>query len=129
MRLPKELAVVPGEDEELDRITQGVQRAGETARPTREAGEVMPELGVVALNRVGLAFVGQRRVLPGIVDQVRVGRQLIRVVLPGGRRMVEQRLEPRGLAVSGDIVGNDAAGGAVYLGDEVDPLFFCPSNV
>lgn len=89
----------------------------------------MAQLGVVAFDRIGLTFVGQRLMLAGVIDQVGVGGQLIRVILARRGRGVAQGLQPLWLAVSGDVVGDDAAAGALYRRDEVDPLFFCPSNV
>ncbi len=89
----------------------------------------MTELRIIALDRVGLALVGQRLMLARVVDEVRGGGQLVGVVLSGGGRGIEQGLEPLRLAVRGDVVGDDAAAGAVSLRDEVDALFFCPSYV
>lgn len=60
--------------------------------------------------------------LAGIVDEVRVGRQLIGGVLVRRGRAVEQRLQAGRLAVVGHGIGDDAAGGELYLRDEVDPV-------
>ena len=89
----------------------------------------MPQFGVAPFDRIGLALVGQRLMLAGIVNEVGVGWQLVGVVLSGLRRPIEQRLQTLRFPVIGHIVGNDAARRAVYLRDEVDALFFCPAKV
>jgi hypothetical protein len=67
--------------------------------------------------------------LARVLDQVGVGGQLVGVVLGRGGRGVEQGLQPLRLAVVGHVIGDDAARRPVYLGDEVNPLFFSPANV
>ena len=129
MRATEELAAIPGVDKELNRVTECVQRTGETARPSGEAPQVMAQLGIAAFDGVRLAFVGQGRMLAGVVDEVGVGGQLVRIVLARGGGGVEQRLQALRLAVVGHVVGDDTARRPVYLRDEVDPLFFCPANV
>ena len=124
-----ELAAILGIDKELDRRVECGKRAGETAGTASQTRQIMSEFGIVAFDRIGLAFVGQGLMLAGVVDQVGVSGQLIRVILARGGRAIEQGLQAFWLAVSGDVVGNDAAAGAIYLRDEVDPLFFCPANV
>ena len=89
----------------------------------------MPQLGVLPFHRVGLTLVGQRRVLARVVDEILLGGRLVRVILLGRRRHVEQRLQALWLPVVGHVIGDDAAAGALYLSDEIDPLFLSPSNV
>ena len=129
MRAAEELAAVPGVDEELDRVAQRLDGAGEAARAPPQAGQIVTELSVVGLHRRGLARVGQRLVLAGVVHQVGVGPQLVRVVLLSLRRVIDEGLQARGLAIAGDIVADNAAGGAIYGRDDGDAVLFSPANV
>ena len=89
----------------------------------------MAQFGVGAFDGIGLPLVGQRRMLAGIVDQVGVGRRLVRVVLQRGRRRVEQGLQAAWLTIIGHVIGDDAARGPIYLRDDIDLFFLAPSNV
>lgn len=93
------------------------------------AGRGAPLPGVAPFDGIGLTLVGQRHMLAGIVGHVGVSGQLVGVVLAGGGRDVEERLQPPWLVIKGHVVGDNAAAGAIYLRDEVDPLLFCPSKV
>ncbi len=70
----------------------------------------MAQVGIVAFDRVRLAFVGQRLMLTRRVDQVGVGDQLIRIV---------KRLDSRFI---GQVIADDAAGGRVCPDDDIDSL-------
>lgn len=124
-----ELAAVPRVDEELDGGAYGMQRPGEAARASPQPRQVVAQLRVVRFHRVGLALVGQRLMVTGIIHQVGVARHLVRVVLARGGCGVEHRLQALQLEVIGDLIGDDAARGAVHLGDEVDARFLEPSKV
>src|SRR5260221_14264813 len=127
MRAAEELAAVPGVDEELDRVAECLEGAGEAARAPPQAGQIVTELSVVGLHRRGLARVGQRLVLAGVVHQVGVGPQLVRVVLLSLRRVIDEGLQARGLAIAGDIVADNAAGGAIYGREDGDAVLFSPA--
>lgn len=118
-----ELAAIPGIDEQLDRIAQRPERTGEAAGFARQPREIVPQVRIVAFDRVGLTLVGQRLMLPGVVDQIGVSGQLVGVILTRRGRGVEQDLESLRLTIIGDVVSDDAASRPVYLCDEVDPLF------
>jgi hypothetical protein len=129
MRAAEELTAVPGVDEELDRVAQRLEGAGEAARAPGQAGQIVTQLSVVGLHRIGLTLVGQRLMRAGVVHQVGVGPQLVRVVLLSLRRVIDEGLQAGGFAIASDIVADDAAGGAIYGRDDVDAVFFSPANV
>ena len=129
MSATKELTAIPGVDEEFDGRTERSERTGKTARAASQPCQIMAEFGIVTFDRIGLTLVGQRLMMAGIVDEVRIGGELIGVVLGCLGCPVKQGLQAFRLAVIGHLVGNDAAGGPVYLCDEVDARFFEPSKV
>src|SRR5438874_1925984 len=66
------LSLVPAPDEQLDRPAQSADALREAARAARQPRQVVPELGIVALDRVGLALVIHGPVLAPVA-QLAVG--------------------------------------------------------
>ncbi len=85
-----ELPPIPGKDKHLDSMHQCEQQARKTARPPCQAGEIMPQLGIVRLHGIGLTLVGQGLMLAWIIDQRIVGRIGIRIILAGSRSGILQ---------------------------------------
>lgn len=52
-----QLSLVVAVDEEPDGAPQGVDTPGETARATSQASQVVTQVGIVSLHRIGLALV------------------------------------------------------------------------
>jgi len=75
--LPIELTAIPGIDEELDSAAQRLEATGETARPTRQAGQIMTKFGIVALHTVSLALVAHRDMDAWRVEQGRIGGEIV----------------------------------------------------
>lgn len=124
-----DLAAIPGEHKQLERGSQGMDAARETARATSQACQVVSELRVVSFNGVSLAFVGHGQVLTGRVEQGFVEAVAIRVVLPGLRAAIQHGLQGFGRACRHHRPANNAATGAVNLGQDVGFVFLCPTKV
>lgn len=54
------LSAVPGMGEGLEMAIKPNQTARETPTPPHQPSQIVTQAGIAALNRVGLAFVGQR---------------------------------------------------------------------
>jgi hypothetical protein len=81
MGAPVESTAVPGVDEELERIAERSEGVGEAAGTAAQPGEVAPQFRVAGFHGMGLTSVGQRLMLPRIVDQVDVARVGVGVLL------------------------------------------------
>jgi hypothetical protein len=89
----------------------------------------MTQIGIAALDRVGLAFIRHRGIGRLSIDQVAIGREAITIVRLGLWGLIDHRLQ-RGLVPFLDhCPANDAVGASVEGGYDVDPVFFCPTKV
>ncbi len=88
----------------------------------------MPQLGIVRLHRVRLAFVQDGRKLAGI-HELGVGGKAIGKVVTGGRGLIHQGLQAVPVALVDHAERLDAAGVSVYAGQNVSSFFFCPTQV
>ncbi len=118
------LAAVPGKDKKLEGTAKRVNTARETTRLARQAGQIVAEFGIVALDGVGLAFVGQGVMVARIVDQRLVERVGFRVVLLSLlRAAVKDRLHRLAVAFPHCCPADNAARRPVNKGYDVGGVF------
>ena len=89
------LPTVPGKDKQLERLLEGMETAGETARFTRQPSQVVAQFRVVSLHPVGFAFVRHRRMATGRIHQRAIGCEQVAVVKLRLRRFIDHRLKQR----------------------------------
>jgi hypothetical protein len=78
--LPPQLPSVVRSDKELDRAVQGMDAARETPRFAGEARQIVAQVRVPTLHRVGLAFIADRCVPGRAIHQVGIHGEAITVV-------------------------------------------------
>jgi hypothetical protein len=123
-----ELALIVRALEEADGTAQSFGRACEAAASSCQPGEVVPQIGVRALDHVGLALARRNLVrIPTWVHQVLVSQALVRVIDLGFGHSVDQPLAFFPGEALADPKRENAAGEAVYdRGEEEElPLFRC----
>src|SRR5882724_10896520 len=76
----EKLTTVPGKDKKFDRAPEREKGTGKAAR---SAGQVVTQFSVMSFNRIGLTFIGKRRVNTGSIHKRFINREGIRVILMG----------------------------------------------
>jgi len=124
-----ELTTIPSIGEELNGTAEGIQTARETARLASQPGQVMTEFSIVSLDRVGLGFVRESRVMAREVDQGVIGREVIGEVAFRLRAAVKDGLHSLIGTLGDHLPADDTAALTVYVRDEVDFVFLRPTKV
>jgi hypothetical protein len=124
-----ELSGVESENKKDQRATQGQRTARETARLSSQTCQIVAQFGIIPLHREGLRLAFRNYVPTRIVCQQIVGCESIAVVHPRRWTLVDHPLHVHGIPFPDYIAANEAAGAPVYLGYDVDLLFFSPMKV
>ena len=124
-----ELAVVPTIDKDAEGSPKRMDAAGKTARAAGQTSQVVAKLGIVGLNRIGLAFVRHHPVLSGVVIQAGVKGKGITEEETGLRRLVHHFLHQVFAALWLNRPIHNAVGFSVYVREDEDLVFFSPMKV
>jgi len=109
------LPVIVTIDEKLNVLGQALHSSGETSGFACQALEVMTEIGIDRLDRIGLLFVGAHLLGSAIVEGV-IGRQGIRVILFGLGCPLQAGLQGFRGALRNYIPAQHAAGVSIHDG-------------
>lgn len=120
-----ELALVVSALKQANRTSQRLGGAGKAAALSGQTGQVMPEVGVGALDQVGLALTGRHLVsVLARVHHVVVGRAVVRKVEVGLGHGIDQLLGFFPGKQAAYSKAQKTAGHPVYHGGEEEELPF-----
>lgn len=124
------LAVVVIVDKEAHRSPQRLQRLAETATAPGQTFEIGPQVGIEALNRVGLFFCQGDDMLTAFgPDQFGIGGMPIAGGAVRRRQGVYHRLQGDKATILADLLAHDQPSGAGDGDDDVDFVFFSRTYV
>ena len=113
----------------LQSCLQGFRATREAARAAGQTSQVMPQLGVITFDRVGVGFALGDFISPAVIPQAVISLKGIAVVAPGFRRFVHQLLNGRLGPLPDNPKAQVAASEPVYDGDDEDLVFLSPIKV
>lgn len=123
-----ELPLVVEANKQVNGTPERMNTAREAARPSGESGEVVPQVSIRALNRVGLALV-IHHLMSAPPAEFFVSVEGIREVVGGVRCIVNDRLHHFWCAMKAYVPRDDATCVTIYDGDDVGGRFFEPTKV
>jgi hypothetical protein len=124
-----ELATVVTVDKQAQGKCQCLRASRKTARGSGQTRQVVAQLGVIPLHRVGIGFAIRNFVATEVIPQVVIGFEGIAVILHRFRCIVYQFLEVWLRPFPDHFPTQKAARLPVYEGEEVDPVFLLPIKV
>jgi hypothetical protein len=124
-----ELTAVVAVNKQAQGALQRIRTARETTRRSRQTCQVVPQLGIVSFNRVGIGFTFRNSIPAIVIPQVIIGIKCIAEILFGLGRSINHLLNILLRALPDNFAAQITARLPVYDRDDVDPVFLLPIKV
>lgn len=123
------LAAIEAIDEQTQGAGQRIRTARKTTRRSSQAGQVMPQFGVVGFHREGVGLAFRDGVATIVIPQAIISIKGVRVILLSFGRIIHQALDLFLSALPHHFPAQITAGLAIYEREDVDPVFLLPMKV